>query len=163
MSDLENPNSEVAFLRSQVTGLQTRLCDVLTQQVAQQQTVLIASMQTNLALTQTVDRLTQTVDYLDKILDSLKIQEAEAFANERRPDGEFGNALAMLASRLLGGADRSASGKAVPFEIPKEIADLMQKRGGPQPVSDEKNPPPEGRAARASAKKPDPKEQKRER
>jgi hypothetical protein len=140
------PVTEIDFLRSQVTALSNRLCDTLIQQVAQQQTVLIASMQANLALTQTIERLNKMVDCLSENLEILERDQDKESDEPRAPD--FGTLLASLAPYLIGSVTQSKpdSGRPkepTPFSLPKEITDLMRNHPIPsQTMPTKPNPAP---------------------
>jgi hypothetical protein len=160
MSEPAGPaESEIAFLRSQVAVLSTRLCDTLTQQVAQQQTVLIASMQTNLALTQTVDRLNRVVDGLSENLELLQRErEAEEPGSRAAPGSgagsDFASVIAALAPVLLGAASKpdQVQKEPPPFALPKEVLEQMRKR---EPAASPAN---ETTVRKAQSKKDKPRE-----
>lgn len=151
-----DPETEVAFLRAQVISLQGRLCETLTQQVAQQQTVLIAAMQTNLALTQTVDKVNRIADTLAELLDKREEALAEDGAETRSDaSANFSSVLATLMPYLLSGAGGASqpkpSAKAPapvvnPFTVihkygtPTEAAPEATPEAGSQPVQE--NPVP---------------------
>lgn len=143
---------EVAFLRSQVVTLQARLCETLAQQVAQQQTVLIAAMQTNLALTQTADRMNRIADVITDIANREEARESNREGAARGTGPDFSSIFATLAPYLIGAAtnhkadpshkadssqtpatkDQSPKDPPPLFTLPKEVTDLMRNRQAPQ-------------------------------
>jgi hypothetical protein len=129
-----DPETEVTFLRSQVISLQNRLCETLSQQVAQQQTVLIAAMQTNLALTQTVDKVNRIADTLAELLDKREEARAEDGAETRSDaSANFSSVLATLMPYLLSGAG-GASHPKPSAEAPAPAANpftVIHKYGTP--------------------------------
>ncbi len=157
MSEPATSESEIAFLRSQVSTLSNRLCETLTQQVAQQQTVLIAAMQTNLALTQTVDRLNKVADRMAESLE----REREG-KETHTPGSDFGSLLASLVPHLIGATGQwrpdNAKNQQAPtpmtIQLPSEVVALMRNREAQaanhpiNPASAEPKP-----AAKASDKK----------
>jgi hypothetical protein len=118
-----DPETEVAFLRAQVISLQGRLCETLAQQVAQQQTVLIAAMQTNLALTQSVDKMNRIADALTEMIDKREEALAEARAEPSTGAGaDFGAVLSALLPHLIAGAGGASQPKPSP-EAPAWVSD----------------------------------------